>query len=177
MSTATACSSNATDNFQRERGATKSSATRTKRAVSVKSGCALGTDRQRLGAASRWRFAISSDGCCASSPAGASRASSTSSHRIARRMRICTRLTSVALFGDPALLLLFRVPNSRLQIRLQTFLPSALNAASLRSYGKQPLPYLFSSAPIVIGGFLTVRTSRHDRRRDTALLCWCGVTH
>ena len=87
----------------------------------------------------------------------------------------------MALFVQPAILLCFFyfVFQTAASVGLQTFLPSALNAGC-------PVPLVIATsamtayllggtAGIVMGGFLAVRTTRHDRVAATGLLAGAGL--
>jgi len=83
---------------------------------------------------------------------------------------------SMSLFGQPAIVLcfLYFVFQTAASVGLQTFLPSALNtglAVPLVVATSAVTAYLLGgTAGIVIGGFLAVRTDRHDRVAATGLL-------
>ncbi len=83
---------------------------------------------------------------------------------------------SVALFVQPAILLCFFyfIFQTTASIGLQTFLPPALNTGfgvPLVIATSAVTAYLLGgTAGIVIGGFLAVRTTRHDRVAATGLL-------
>ncbi|HET8832197.1 MAG TPA: MFS transporter, partial [Casimicrobiaceae bacterium] len=97
------------------------------------------------------------------------------SHR-ASDAHLHTLRGSVALFIEPAILLCFFyfVFQTAAAVGLQTFLPSALNAGlavPLVIATSAVTAYLLGgTAGIVIGGFLAVRTTRHDRVAATGLL-------
>lgn len=84
---------------------------------------------------------------------------------------------SVALFTQSAIVLcfLYFVLQTMATIGIQTFLPAALNAAfqvPLLVATSAVTAYLLGgTAGIVGGGFLAVRTARHDRVAGTGLLC------
>ncbi len=88
---------------------------------------------------------------------------------------------SFALFLQPAILLCFFyfVVQTTASIGLQTFLPSALNAGldvPLALATSAVTAYLLGGAAgIVAGGFLAVRTTRHDRVAGTGLVRGCGA--
>jgi MFS family permease len=88
------------------------------------------------------------------------------SHRTATRH---TLRGSVALFVQPAILLCFAyfVFQTAAGVGLQTFLPAALNGGmgvAIALATSAVTAYLLGGiAGIVVGGFLAVRTERHDR--------------
>lgn len=130
-----------------------------------------------LGAAFGWRFAMAAMGICGLLVLGvlASQRHILTSHR-APDAHLHTLRRSVALFVKPAILLcfLYFVFQTAAAVGLQTFLPSALNAGlavPLVVATSAVTAYLLGgTAGIVIGGFLAVRTSRHDRVAATGLL-------
>ena len=130
-----------------------------------------------LGAAFGWRFAMAAMGICGLLVLGvlASQRHILTSHRVPDA-HLHTLRRSVALFVKPAILLcfLYFVFQTAAAVGLQTFLPSALNAGlavPLVVATSAVTAYLLGgTAGIVIGGFLAVRTSRHDRVAATGLL-------
>jgi len=130
-----------------------------------------------LGAAFGWRVALAAMGICGLLVLGvlASQRRILTSHRAADA-HLHTLRRSVALFVKPAILLCFCyfVFQTAAAVGLQTFLPSALNAGlavPLVIATSAVTAYLLGgTAGIVIGGFLAVRTSRHDRVAATGLL-------
>lgn len=130
-----------------------------------------------LGAAFGWRFALAAMGLCGLLVLGvlANQRHVLTSHRAADA-HLHTLKRSVALFVKPAILLCFFyfVFQTAAAVGLQTFLPSALNAGlavPLVIATSAVTAYLLGgTAGIVIGGFLAVRTSRHDRVAATGLL-------
>jgi MFS family permease len=88
---------------------------------------------------------------------------------------------SVALFVQPAILLCFFyfVFQTAASVGLQTFLPSALNEGldvPLVAATSAVTAYLLGgTAGIVMGGFLAVRTSRHDVVAASGLMLGAGL--
>ena len=130
-----------------------------------------------IGAVLGWRIAIASMGVVGLIMLGvlASQRRILTSHRAADA-HLHTLKGSVALFVQPAILLCFCyfVFQTAAAVGLQTFLPSALNtglAVPLVVATSAVTAYLLGgTAGIVAGGFLAVRTSRHDRVAATGLL-------
>jgi FSR family fosmidomycin resistance protein-like MFS transporter len=135
-----------------------------------------------LGAAFGWRVAIAAMGACGLVVLGvlASQRRILTSHR-APDAHLHTLKGSVALFVQPAILLCFCyfVFQTSASVGLQTFLPSALNAGlavPLVIATSAVTAYLLGgTAGIVMGGFLAVRTTRHDRVAATGLLAGAGL--
>jgi MFS family permease len=129
-----------------------------------------------LGATLGWRVAIAAMGVCGLIVLGvlASQRSVLTSHR-ASDAHLHTLKGSVGLFVKPAILLCFAyfVFQTAAAVGLQTFLPSALNAGlavPLVVATSAVTAYLLGgTAGIVLGGFLAVRTTRHDRVAATGL--------
>ncbi|HEX8740959.1 MAG TPA: MFS transporter, partial [Casimicrobiaceae bacterium] len=98
------------------------------------------------------------------------------SHRVADAASHTLR-GSVAIFTQSAIVLcfLYFVFQTMATIGIQTFLPATLNAAfaiPLIVATSAVTAYLLGgTAGIVAGGFLAVRTTRHDRVAATGLLC------
>ena len=98
------------------------------------------------------------------------------SHRVADAAAHTLR-GSVAIFAQSAIVLcfLYFVFQTMATIGIQTFLPATLNAAfaiPLIVATSAVTAYLLGgTAGIVAGGFLAVRTTRHDRVAATGLLC------
>jgi MFS family permease len=88
---------------------------------------------------------------------------------------------SIGLFAQPAILLCFGyfVIQTSASVGLQSFLPSALNAAlsvPLAIATSAMTAYLLGSASgIVAGGFLAARTERHDLVAATGLLAGASL--
>ena len=130
-----------------------------------------------LGAAFGWRIALVAMGLVGLVMLGvlASQRRILTSHR-APDAHAHTLKGSVVLFVQPAIVLcfLYFVFQTAASIGLQTFLPSALNtglAVPLVVATSAVTAYLLGgTAGIVIGGFLAVRTERHDRVAATGLL-------
>ena len=130
-----------------------------------------------LGAAFGWRVAIAAMGVCGLIVLGvlASQRSVLTSHRAADA-HLHTLKGSIGLFVQPAILLCFAyfVFQTTAAVGLQTFLPSALNAGldvPLVVATSAVTAYLLGgTAGILVGGFLAVRTARHDRVAATGLL-------
>jgi len=130
-----------------------------------------------LGAAFGWRIALVAMGLVGLVMLGvlASQRRILTSHR-APDAHAPTLKGSVVLFVQPAIVLcfLYFVFQTAASIGLQTFLPSALNtglAVPLVVATSAVTAYLLGgTAGIVIGGFLAVRTERHDRVAATGLL-------
>ncbi|HSC98783.1 MAG TPA: MFS transporter [Casimicrobiaceae bacterium] len=130
-----------------------------------------------LGAAFGWRIALVTMGVVGLVMLGvlASQRRILTSHR-APDAHAHTLKGSVALFVQPAIVLcfLYFMFQTAASIGLQTFLPSALNtglAVPLVVATSAVTAYLLGgTAGIVIGGFLAVRTERHDRVAATGLL-------
>ena len=130
-----------------------------------------------LGTAFGWRFSLAVMGVCGLLVLGvlASQRGILTSQR-ASDAHLHTLRASVGLFAQPAILLCFFyfVFQTAASVGLQTFLPSALNAGlsvPLVIATSAITAYLLGgTAGIVIGGFLAVRTARHDRVAATGLL-------
>ena len=130
-----------------------------------------------LGAAFGWRVAPLVMGVAGLVVLGllASQRSILTSHRAADA-HLHTLKGSVGLFVQPAVLLCFFyfVFQTTATVGLQTFLPPALNtglAVPLVIATSAVTAYLLGgTAGIVLGGFLAVRTSRHDRVAASGLL-------
>jgi MFS family permease len=130
-----------------------------------------------LGAAFGWRVSLVVMGACGLAVLAvlASQRHLLTSHRAADA-HLHTLRGSAALFVQPAILLCFFyfVFQTAAAVGLQTFLPSALNAGlavPLVVATSAVTGYLLGgTAGIVIGGFLAVRTSRHDRVAAIGLL-------
>ncbi len=130
-----------------------------------------------LGVAFGWRIALVAMGLVGLVMLGvlASQRRVLTSHR-APDAHAHTLKGSVALFVQPAIVLcfLYFVFQTAASIGLQTFLPAALNAGlavPLVVATSAVTAYLLGgTAGIVIGGFLAVRTERHDRVAATGLL-------
>ena len=130
-----------------------------------------------LGVAFGWRIALVAMGLVGLVMLGilASQRRVLTSHR-APDAHAHTLKGSVVLFVQPAIVLcfLYFVFQTAASIGLQTFLPSALNtglAVPLVVATSAVTAYLLGgTAGIVIGGFLAVRTERHDRVAATGLL-------
>jgi FSR family fosmidomycin resistance protein-like MFS transporter len=130
-----------------------------------------------LGAAFGWRVALLVMGLVGVTVLGilASQRRLLFSHR-APEAQLHSLKGSIGLFMRPAILLcfLYFIFQTSASIGLQTFLPSALNAglavplviatAAVTAY------LLGGTAGIVIGGFLAMRTARHDRVAATGLM-------
>ena len=129
-----------------------------------------------LGAVFGWRVALVAMGITGLAVLGvlASQRSVLSSHR-ASDAHGHTLRGSVGLFVQPAILLCFFyfVFQTTASIGLQTFLPPALNTGldvPLVLATSAVTAYLLGgTAGIIIGGFLAVRTARHDRVAATGL--------
>ena len=123
-----------------------------------------------LGAALSWRIALAAMGVTGLVVLGllATQRHILTSHR-ASDAHSHTLKGSVGLFLQPAILfcLFYFVFQTTASIGLQTFLPPALNAGlgvPLVAATSAVTAYLLGgTAGIVIGGFLAVRTTRHDR--------------
>jgi MFS transporter, FSR family, fosmidomycin resistance protein len=123
-----------------------------------------------LGSAFGWRTALAAMAIAGLVVLGvlASQRRILTSHRAADA-HLHTLNGSLALFVQPAILLCFAffVFQTAAQVGLQTFLPSTLNAGfsiPLVVATSAVTAYLLGgTAGIVIGGFLAVRTARHDR--------------
>jgi MFS family permease len=123
-----------------------------------------------LGAALSWRIALAAMGVTGLIVLGllATQRHILTSHR-ASDAHSHTLKGSVGLFLQPAILfcLFYFVFQTTASIGLQTFLPPALNAGlgvPLVTATSAVTAYLLGgTAGIVIGGFLAVRTTRHDR--------------
>lgn len=130
-----------------------------------------------LGAALGWRVALVAMGLVGLVVLGvlASQRRILTSQRAADA-HLHTIKGSVGLFVQPAILLCFVyfVFQTAASVGLQTFLPSALNtglAVPLVVATSAVTAYLLGgTAGIVIGGFLAVRTARHDRVAATGLV-------
>jgi MFS family permease len=130
-----------------------------------------------LGAAFGWRVAPLVMGIAGLAVLGvlASQRSILTSHRAADA-HLHTLKGSVGLFVQPAILLCFFyfIFQTTATVGLQTFLPPALNtglAVPLVIATSAVTAYLLGgTAGIVLGGFLAVRTSRHDRVAASGLL-------
>jgi len=130
-----------------------------------------------LGTAFGWRMALAVMGLVGLVILGvlASQRRILTSHR-APDAHLHTLNGSVALFVQPAILLCFCyfVFQTAAAVGLQTFLPAALNAGlsvPLVIATSAVTAYLLGgTAGIVVGGFLAVRTARHDRVAATGLL-------
>jgi len=130
-----------------------------------------------IGAAFGWRIALAGMGLVGLIVLGvlASQRRVLTSHRAADA-HLHTLKGSVDLFLQPAILLCFCyfVFQTAAAVGLQTFLPSALNtglAIPLIIATSAVTAYLLGgTAGIVVGGFLAVRTARHDRVAATGLL-------
>ena len=130
-----------------------------------------------IGAVFGWRIALAGMGLVGLIVLGvlASQRRILTSHRAADA-HLHTLKGSVDLFLQPAILLCFGyfVFQTAAAVGLQTFLPSALNtglAIPLVVATSAVTAYLLGgTAGIVVGGFLAVRTTRHDRVAATGLL-------
>jgi MFS family permease len=130
-----------------------------------------------LGAAFNWRVALLVMGMVGLVVLGvlASQRRLLTSQRAADA-HLHTLSASVALFAQPAILLCFFyfIFQTTASIGLQTFLPATLNAGfavPLVIATSAVTAYLLGgTAGIVTGGFLAVRTTRHDRVAATGLL-------
>ena len=127
-----------------------------------------------LGAAFGWRVALGTMALTALFVLGVlyTQRSHLESHRAATRQ---TLRASVGLFVQPAILLCFGyfVFQTAAGVGLQTFLPAALNGGlgvPIAIATSAVTAYLLGgTAGIVAGGFLAVRTERHDRVAATGL--------
>ncbi|HEX6136486.1 MAG TPA: MFS transporter [Casimicrobiaceae bacterium] len=130
-----------------------------------------------LGAAFGWRIALLAMGTVGLAVLGilASQRRILTSQR-AGDAHLHTLKGSVGLFVQPAILLCFFyfIFQTSAAVGLQTFLPPALNtglAVPLVIATSAVTAYLLGgTAGIVVGGFLAVRTTRHDRVAATGLL-------
>ena len=130
-----------------------------------------------LGAAFGWRIALLAMGVVGLAVLGilANQRRILTSHR-ATDAHLHTLKGSVGLFVQPAILLCFFyfIFQTTATVGLQTFLPPALNAGlavPLVVATSAVTAYLLGgTAGIVVGGFLAVRTTRHDRVAATGLL-------
>jgi len=133
-----------------------------------------------LGSAFGWRVALATMALCALVVLAVlyTQRASLESHRAATRH---TLRASVGLFVQPAILLCFGyfVFQTAAGVGLQTFLPAGLNvglAVPIAIATSAVTAYLLGgTAGIVAGGFLAVRTERHDRVAATGLLAGAAL--
>jgi predicted MFS family arabinose efflux permease len=135
-----------------------------------------------LGAAFGWRMALLAMGIVGVIVLGvlASQRRVLTSQR-ASDAHLHTLKGSIGLFVQPAILLCFFyfIFQTTASVGLQTFLPPALNtglAVPLVIATSAVTAYLLGgTAGIVIGGFLAVRATRHDRVAASGLLIGAGL--
>jgi predicted MFS family arabinose efflux permease len=135
-----------------------------------------------LGAAFGWRVALFAMGLLGLAVLGviATQRALLTSQR-AHDAHTHTVRGSIGLFLQPAILLcfLYFIVQTTASVGLQTFLPSALNAGldvPLVLATSAVTAYLLGGAAgIVAGGFLAVRTTRHDRVAATGLFAGAAL--
>jgi MFS family permease len=135
-----------------------------------------------IGSAAGWRVALLAMGAAGLVALGvlATQRHRLSSHRVPDA-HLHTLRGSSAIFLQPAILLclFYFVFQTTASVGLQTFLPSALNEGldvPLVAATSAVTAYLLGgTAGIVIGGFLAVRTSRHDVVAASGLMLGAGL--